>query len=280
MAFKDLIILTLIFLTACGNSPKPKPIADLPLAPLIFTKHNSLEKFLDSLVQTPGITYAQTEPRCSADTFALGNNNFRIVKTTGSIVQSYHYFDWEKRSPFENTADSCNSVLQFGSHKWTGHCQLHMECPQKAEFTFHQSKFIYRLGVPMNNCSGRMCRVLYYPVFAINGQDTSLQVFTNVEDVTGFRYGDFNQDKCLDFLVVGNGFSREDLKKLAQRGEMHAGLDYSDDQCYKITALTFKNGKWMELKDRNGKLYYFLLRLNEALNPDAGFELLDAYWLD
>lgn len=277
---KNLFLFILIFLTACKNPKKQGQLADSPAPPLIFTKHNSLEKFLDSLVQTPGITYAQTEPRCSADTFALGNNNFRIVKTLGDIRQYYHYYDWEKRSPFENTADSCNSVLQLGSHKWAGHCQLHMECPQKAEFTFNHSKFIYRLGVPMNNCTGRMCRVLYYPVFAINGQDTSLQVFTNVEDVTGLRYGDFNEDKCLDFLVVGNGFSREDLKKLAQRGKMQAGLDCSDDQCYKITALTFKNGKWTALKDRNGKLFYFLLRLNEALNPDAGFELLDAYWME
>ena len=211
---KNLFLFMLIFLTACENSKKPNPIADSPLAPLIFIKHNSLEKFLDSLVQTPGITYAQTEPSCSADTFALGKNNFRIVKTLGNIVQSYHYYDWEKRGPFENTADSCRSILQLGSHKWAGHCQLHMECTEKAEFTFNHSKFIYRLGVPMNNCTGRMCRVLYYPVFAINGQDTSLQVFTNVEDVTGLRYGDFNQDKCLDFLVVGNGFSREDLKNL------------------------------------------------------------------
>lgn len=270
----------LIFLTACGRPKQQNPTANLFVPELVFTSHKSLEKFLDSLVETPGITYAKTEPQCSADTFPLGNNNFRIVKTLGSIVQSYHYFDWEKRSPFENTADSCNSVLQFGSHKWTGHCQLHMECPQKAEFTFHQSKFIYRLGVHMNNCSGRMCRVIYYPVFAINGQDTSLQVFTNIEDVTGLRYGDFDKDKSLDFLVLGNGFSREDVKKLVQRDKKLTGLDCSDDQCYKITALTFKNGKWTELKDGNGKLFYFLLRLNEALNPDAGFELLDAYWVE
>ncbi|WP_373548209.1 hypothetical protein [Haliscomenobacter sp.] len=277
---KNLFLFIFIFLTACEKPKKQGLLTDSPAPPLIFTRHKSLEKFLDSLVQTSDITYAQTDPLCSADTFALGNNNFRIVKTLGDIRQYYHYYDWEKRGPFENTADSCNSVLQFGSHKWAGHCQLHMEFPENAEFTFNHSKFIYRLGVPMNNCIGRMCRVLSYPVFAITGQDTSLQVFTNVEDVTGLRYGDVNGDKCLDFLVIDSGFSTEILKKLVQRNKELTGLDCSDDQCYKITALTFRDGKWTELKDRNGKPFYFLIWLNEALNPESGFQLLDAYWVD
>lgn len=282
MAFKDLIILTLISLTACGNPPKQSHLADSPLVPLAFTKHNSLEKFLDSLVQTPGITYAQTEPRCSADTFALGNNNFRIVKTAGGIIQSYHFYGFRKEVPFKNSADSCFCTLRFGTHKWARNdflCNFEMECPEKNEITFGNTKFTYSIEIPMDNCLGKFCRVKYYPVFATSGRDTSLQVFDYFDDVIGLRYGDFDKDKFLDFLVPENSFSREELKNAVKRDKKWENLDCYDSQCYKITAITFKNGHWTKLKDRHGKPYYFLIWVNEFLNPEAGFELLDAHWV-
>ena len=132
----------------------------------------------------------------------------------------------------------------------------------------------------MDNCLGKFCRVKYYPVFATNGRDTSLQVFEQLDDVTGLRYGDFDRDKFLDFLVVENSVTNGDLKIAAKRDKKLENLDCYDSQCYKITAITFKNGHWTQLKDRYGKSYYFLIWLNEFLNPESGFQLLDAYWVD
>ncbi len=280
---KNLFLFMLIFLIACGNPKKQGPIADSSLAPLIFTRHKSLEKFLDSLVQTPGITFAQTEQRCSADTFALGNNNFLIVKTAGGIKQSYHFYGFHKDVPFRNSADSCFSTLRFGTFKWASNnflCNFDMECPEKNEITFGNTKFTYSIEIPMDNCLGKSCRVKYYPVFATNGRDTSLHVFEHFGDVTGLRYGDFDKDKFLDFLVLENSFSNEELKNAARRDKKWGNLDCYDSQCYKITAITFKNGHWTKLKDRNEKPYYFLIWLNEDLNLEAGFELLDAYWVE
>jgi len=246
-------------------------------------EYKSYQLFIDSLVSTINVTYVHSKFKNNLDTFNLKNDNYKVVNTMGNIKQYYYYFGLQKKSPFENSADSCYSYLQFGSHKWlnrNSECQIEMKWPKKSDFIFHASQFSYRIGIPMNNCIGSLCRVVYFPVFGIAGSDTSLYVIENANDITGLKYGDFNKDKYLDFLVVKNYFSTEDLKNLIKKnGQRYSNWDCLNSQCYKITAITFKEGKWEILKDSNGKVYYFLILLDESLNPDSSFELLDSYWI-
>lgn len=246
-------------------------------------RHKSFKQFIDSLTYAKGVVYSNKLIKSTSDTFNLGRSNYKILNVIGDIKQYYHYFGLQTNRPFSNSADSCYSFLQFGSHKWDENflqCQLNFECPEKSEFTFNQNKFIYRVGSHMSNCIGSACRVNYYPLFAIHKRDTSFHLFVNPDDIIGLRYGDFNKDKSLDFLVVKSSFSMEDLKRLTTKGEQFKNWNCPDLQCYKITVITFRGGKWEMLKDSMGKEYYFLILLDEPLNPDVGFKLLDFHWMD
>jgi hypothetical protein len=246
-------------------------------------RHKSYKIFIDSLIAVFGITYSPSELKNTLDTFDLKNGNFKVINTMGNIKQYYYFFGLQKNSPFQNSSDSCYSYMQFGSHKWlknNSKCQLEIKWPEKSDFVYHNNHFVYRIGTPMNNCIGSLCRVVFYPVFGITERDTSLYVLENADDITGLKYGDLNKDKYLDFLVVKNFFSREDLKNLIKKDlKRYQNWDCANSQCYKITAITFKNGKWEILKDSKGKEYYFLILINDALNPESSFELLDSYWI-
>lgn len=275
--------LILILLSTC-YSPSTESANPNSQPQVVSCWYKSFEHFLDSLTQSTGISYAPQN--CKTDTTFLGNNNFRVLTTINGIKQYYHYYGHQEKSPYQNTADSCFSFLQYGSIKWAEknlQCQFEMTCPEGNEFTFGKAKFIYSMGVPMNNCNGVFCRVIYYPVFAVNGRDTSLYEFIQVNNPSGLRYADFNKDKNLDFLKIENFISDVEFKKMVQRNKEIEKLSCDsngESQCYKITAITFKDGKWSLLKDQQGKPYYLFIRLDEFLDTEAGFILLDTHWFE
>jgi hypothetical protein len=102
----------------------------------------------------------------------------------------------------------------------------------------------------------------------------------NADDITGLKFNDFDKDGNLDFLVVNHGFSIEDEQKLAIKSNDYKKLTCENSQCYKITVITLVNGEWRPLRNSQGDVFYFLIRLDEPLNPDSGFEVLDANWLE
>jgi hypothetical protein len=245
---------------------------------------NVLSIFLDSIVKTTEIYYNNPSVSTS-DTINLGKNTnnvkYRTIQKLGKIDLINTYYNITNYRPFEKDSDSCSSIFQIGSHTWKNEriqCDMPLECPEHNEFTYKNSKFTYLRALPSDNCISRNCRVICYPVFAMSNQDTSFYLFENVDDVSGLRFGDFNKDNFLDFLVVDSGFSDEGLLKINKKKDKNVDWECDESECYTITAITYKNGKWKKLKDKNNKEYYFLITLDDPLNPNSSFNIMDNYW--
>jgi hypothetical protein len=212
----------------------------------------------------------------------MGISACKVVDQAGHLKLNKFFFGVRDRKAVIHSFDSCHTSVQLGKRNWESPslpCTVDIACADKGEFNFGGLRFIYCVVTPSINCTGSVCRVVHYPVFAITKTDTSFYLFSNSDDITGLRYGDFNNDNNLDFLVVNNGFSQSEIEKLIAKDGNFKYWECGNSQCYKITALTFTNGEWKILKDSKDEEYYFLIKLDDPLNPNSSFEILDYLWM-
>ena len=104
-------------------------------------------------------------------------------------------------------------------------------------------------------------------------------IFINTDDIAGLRYSDINHDGFLDFLSIQSGFTHKDMQKLVAWNKKYKNFNCSDAQCYKITAFSFKKGKWEVMKDKNGEEYLMLIKLDDSLSLNSSCQLLMSKWI-
>lgn len=272
------ILSAFLVLSYCSNPKAPKGTSEVSLHP----RYNSYQLFIDSLIGKERVIFNNTDSYRSTDTFRIGINVYKVVNRAGHLKLNKLFFGVRDKQALCYDFDSCHTSIQLGEYICETPslpCSMDIACVDKGDVNFEGIRFIYCIGTPSANCIGSVCRVIHYPVFAITRTDTSLYIFSNADDITGLRYGDFNVDNNLDFLVVNHGFSQKDIATLINKDKNFKYWECRNSQCYKITALTFANGNWKVLKDIKGEEYYFLIKLDDPLNPNSSFEILDYSWM-
>ncbi len=250
----------------------------------LIKRYPSYEKFLDSLLKNPLKNTISNNCIVSADTFKMGLNNFRIIHKIGDIEYHRLFYGIKKVIYQDIFSDSCASFLQLGKslkYKIPVQCRFMVDCnkEEKRVFTHNNTRFISCAGY-LTNCSGSGCRLGYYPVFTITKTDTSFYMFTFADNITGLRYGNINNDNFLDFLEIRHGIGLEDLRKISLKDKKYENWSCPNSECYRITAISFINGKWVSLKDSSDKEYYILIKLDKPLDSESSFEVLGSYWIE
>lgn len=244
------------------------------------SKYKSFKHFLDS------VCYMGKLSPVKKNTFSVSKTHtdtlytkhgIKLVKKMGMVKQ---YFFSEKGS---NDPGACYSFLGIGSkcfNQDTLMCWQQFSYWPNSLITYNEASFIIMKGGPYpDNCVGGACRINFYPVIGIYKSDTSFHYFINTDDITGLRYSDINHDGFLDFLSIQSGFTHKDMQKLAALNKKYKDFNCSDAECYKITAFSFKKGKWEVMKDKNGEEYFMLIKLDDSLNLNSSFQLLMSNWI-
>lgn len=272
------ILSAFLLVSYCSNPNIQKAPSKVSFQP----KYKSYQLFIDSLVGKERGVFSTTDCSNSVDTFKMGSGACKVVGRAGRLTLNKFFFGIQDKKAVMYGFDSCRTSLQLGKRIWEKPslpCSVDIECTNRGEFNFRGVRFLYCAGRPSVNCTGSVCRVIYYPLVAMSQADTSFYLFSNSDDITGLRYGDFNNDNQLDFLVVDHGFTPNDIDKLIAKDENFKYWECNNGQCYKISAITFADGQWKILKDKEGKAYYFLIKLDDPLNPNSRFEMLDYVWM-
>ncbi|RFS18994.1 hypothetical protein DVR12_25675 [Chitinophaga silvatica] len=245
-------------------------------------KYKSIKHFLDSICFTGNLSLKKkniiTRKNARIDTL-YSKQGLKLVKSMGIVKQ--YYFP-KKGHDFDDPG-TCYSFLGIGNKcfdKDTVMCWQQFKYYPNNLITYNKSSFIMMKCAPYpGNCIGGACRVNFYPVIGFYGSDTSFHYFVNTDDIGGLRYSDINHDEFLDFLSIQSTFDDKDYQKLATWKKKYKNFECTEaGQCYKITALSFKKGKWETLKDKNGEEYFMLIKLNRPLDENSSFELLMSNW--
>jgi hypothetical protein len=130
-----------------------------------------------------------------------------------------------------------------------------------------------------NNCTGSGCRVASYFIMPRNKSNEPIMLIEQTEDMFGLRYGDINNDGNLDFLVIEEDFSGKYLDLLVKKDAKFENWSCARGIKYTITAVNFINGKWLPVKDKSGKEYFMLIYLDQDLEVEKGFKLLESHWV-
>lgn len=248
-----------------------------------ITRYRSFKHFLDSMcyMDKRSLVKKNLFPgnrKVEIDTLYSKHGLQRIKKK--GIVQQYYFLN---QGANINDPKGCYSFLGIGGKRFnhdTLMCWQEFDYLSNSLITYNKSSFIIMKGGPYpDNCIGAACRINFYPVIGIDKSDTSLHYFVNTDDITGIRYADINHDGYLDFLSIKSGFTHKDIEALAIRNKKYDNFNCSDAECYKITVFSFKEGKWEAMKDKNGKEYFMLIKLDDSLNPNSDFELLMSNWI-
>lgn len=90
-------------------------------------------------------------------------------------------------------------------------------------------------------------------------------------DLIGLKFGDFNSDSIIDFLLISNDFNQNEHEYM----EDHAKYQ---EEFYKITILSYVKGKWETLRDTKGKEYFMFIHLNKILDENSSGEVVSSNW--
>lgn len=283
------ICLSFLVYFSTGLSDKPvKEDAIIQVAPAKTkieseaSKYKSFKRFLDSICnmgkQSPVKRNIISANKIKTDTLH-SSRGLRLVKNMGPVKQ--YYFS-ESRSTVKDPG-TCYSFLGIGNIRFendTIMCWQQFSYWPNRLLTYNNASFIIMKGEPdADNCVGGACRINFYPVIGMYKSDTSFHYFINTDDIAGIRYLDINHDGFLDFLSVQSGFTDKYMQQLTARNNKYRNLDCSENQCYKITAFSFKRGNWEITKDKNGNEYFMLIKLDNPLNQNSSFKLLMSNWL-
>jgi hypothetical protein len=115
----------------------------------------------------------------------------------------------------------------------------------------------HQMTYTLFNLCNHDCFNAYYAVFPLY--------------LIGLKTGDFNKDLILDFLMIENDFTQDDLKYID-------GHFKNQEAFYKITLLSNINGKWVNLKDRSGNPYFMLIQLDKIFDENSPGKIVSLNW--
>lgn len=241
-------------------------------------EYPSFTRFIDSVFHAVNVKVADiniSKDRGKRDTlFAPGG--YWVRRSLG-VVKYYTWID--KRLP--KHADHPDFFGIYNKRfEDTVRGYYHYRYTPYGEIRYGPTAFIAMEAEPTANCNGSSCTFYRYPVIAITGKDTVLQVFEHNFSITGLHYADINHDGHLDFIDIHCGLSDNDINKVITNdsGVSRELLESANEIIYKITLFTFQKHRWEQLKDHNGNAYYLIIVLAEPLQADGPFKILLANW--
>jgi hypothetical protein len=244
-------------------------------------RYKCFKSFVDSLCRPVDLALNKGELfsyRLKIDS-VKDKKRLEIDKSKGLIRQSYFIKTGSDLNDWHD--HNCYSLLGIGNKVFsldTFMCWQDFEYLSKHIISYNNSSFIILKGDPPDNCVGSTCRVAYYPVIGLSKADTALHFFVYTDNVFELKYSDINHDGFLDFLSVEHGFSDDDLKQLSKIDKYYKNWNCPNSECYRITAMTFRNGKWGKVKNKSGNEYLILIKLDRPLDGNSSFELLLSNW--
>lgn len=245
-------------------------------------RYKSFKSFVDSLFRPVNLIIKNDDLsgyRLQVDSIKYRNKS-KIVKRKGIVRQSYFIKtgsdlnDWQGRN--------CYSFLGIGDKSFnldTFRCWQDFEYFSKHIISYNKSSFIILKGDPPDDCVGSICRGAYYPVVGISKADTALNLFLYTDKVVELKYADINHDGFLDFLSIEHGFSNRDLNQLSKKYKKYKNWNCLNSECYRITAITFRDGEWRKIKNKSGDECLMLIKLDRPLDANSSFELLFEQWI-
>lgn len=242
-------------------------------------RYPSLNHFLDSVFRPTGVRIIPVNVsagRGKSDTVHFRHST-RITKSMGIVksiaVLNKHLdrYDWYYRSNFLGIGNKIFKDTIVG--------RFHFNYMPGGIISYKKNTFVAMQGQPFD-CNGSSCRLNKYPVIGMSKKDTLLLLLNHPEDVSPLRYADLDKDGYLDFIDMQVTLEADEIRRLVNEYKRFGEKEFYGLDIYKITLLTFKQGKWQRMKDRNGKEYYMIIELEESLRPDRPFKLLMANWFD
>lgn len=265
-----------------GRSTHPEyvaPIVEAATNSIPVGNRESFSQFLNRIITTevPVLNRLSDNIVFSEDSFGhkkrYASDVFNSKKALMEIVRSFSH-------PHEELAPNylgCISYFGYSNQifkKFPIHCLDHFDYTKQNWIKFGKHEFLFLKTEFDEDCMGKGCLGAIYPIFAIRANNqVDMYCFYNYVDIAGVRFGEINGDGYLDFLEIdGGGDTKEELELMDKSG-LESG------HFFKIKAVTYKQNKWSRLKDKKGNDLFIFIQLQEALDINSTFRILNANWL-